>query len=41
MMGYIVAVILGILWSGDPGADNSFLTAAVLFAVAGAISMYK
>ena len=40
-MGYVIAVILGLLWVGDPGADNSFLTAAGLFAIAGAISMHK
>ena len=40
-MGYVVAVILGILWAGDPGAVNSFLTATVLLAIAGAISMNK
>lgn len=40
-MGYVIAVILGILWIGDPGADNSFLMAAGLFAIAGAISMHK
>lgn len=40
-MGYVIAIILGFLWAGDPRVDNSFLTAAVLFAVAGAISMYK
>lgn len=41
-MGYVIAVILGFLWVGDPGADNSFfLTAAGLLTIAGAISMYK
>lgn len=40
-MGYVIAAILEPLWAGDPGADNSFLMAAVLFAVAGAISMHK
>lgn len=41
MVEYAIAVILGILWIGDPGADNSFLTAAGLCAIAGAISMHK
>jgi hypothetical protein len=41
-MGYVIAVILGILWIGDLGADNSFfLTAAGLCAIAEAISMHK
>lgn len=41
-MGYVIAVILGFLWVGDPGADNSFfLTAAGLFAIAEAILMHK
>lgn len=40
-MGYVIAVILGFLWTGDAGADNSFLTAAVLFAIVGEILIHK
>lgn len=37
-MGYVIAVILGLLWSGDPGADNSFITAAGLLAIVGILN---
>ena len=40
-MGYVIAIILGFLWAGDPGADNSFLTAAGLFAIVGEILIHK